>query len=172
MVQEYKKEKVAELKKYFDEYPNYIFINFFGLPVGKVSTLRRELRKIDAKMVVMKNSYIDIIAKEKSYPNLKSLTKGGTAVVFAKDNSNDVAKLLYSVTKDIAISIKGSLVENCLLDDKGTEAFSKLPTKKEMLATVMATMQAPVQNFVFACNDVIASFVRVVKDYASKKEGA
>jgi len=172
MVQEYKKEKVTELKKYFDEYPNYIFIDFFGLPVEKISTLRKELRKNNAKMVVMKNSYIDIIAKEKSYPKLGPLTKGGTAVVFAKDNSNEVAKLLYSISKDIAITIKGSLVENSLLDGKGTEAFSKLPTKKEMLATVMATMQAPIQNFVFACNDVIASFVRVVKDYADKKEGA
>ena len=172
MVQEYKKEKVAELKKYFDEYPNYIFINFFGLPVEKISTLRRELRKIGAKMVVMKNSYIDIIAKEKSYPSLKTFTKGGTAVVFSKDNSNEIAKLLYSITKDIAITVKGSLIENSVFDSKGTEDFSKLPTKKEMLSIVMSTMQAPVQNFVFACNDVIASFVRVVKDYASKKEGA
>jgi large subunit ribosomal protein L10 len=172
MVKTYKKEKVAELKKYFDEYPNYIFINFFGLPVEKISTLRRELRKLDAKMVVMKNSYIDIIAKDKSYPSLDTFTKGGTAVIFARDNSNEVAKLLYSVNRDIPITVKGALVENSLLDNKGTEDFSKLPTKKEMLAIVMATMNAPIQNFVFACNDVVARFVRVVKDYATKKEGA
>lgn len=169
MVQDYKKEKVAELKKYFDEYPNYIFINFFGLPVEKVSTLRRELRKFDAKMVVMKNAYIDIVAKEKGFPSFEAFTKGGTAVVFARENSNEVAKMLYGIVKDIAITVKGAFVEGTVLDASATEAFSKMPTKKEMLATVMATMQAPAQHFVFACNDVIARFVRAVQDYASKK---
>ena len=120
----------------------------------------------------MKNSYIDIIAKNKNMPDVGNFTIQQTAVAFAGENSNDVVKALYNSAKELNFTLKGGYTDGALLDDKQLEAFSKMPGKKEMLAMVMATMQAPTQNFVYACNDAIGRFVRVVKALEESKSKA
>ncbi|OHD15492.1 MAG: 50S ribosomal protein L10 [Spirochaetes bacterium GWD1_27_9] len=173
MAQQYKIDKISELKKkYFDCNRNYVFTDFKGLSVEKISSIRKKLRNLDAKLVVIKNSYIKNIVKEKGIDDLKEIGVGPTAVVFANDTVTEVVKLLFESTKDSPLKIKGGYAEGSLFDAKAIEAFSKLPGKKELIAMVMATMNAPIQNFAYACNDVIGRFVRVVKAYEEKQQQA
>ena len=43
------------------------------------------------------------------------------------------------------------------------EAYSKLPSKLELIAKLMGTMNAPVQNLVYILNAVPEKFVRTLK---------
>ncbi len=172
MPQQYKIDKIAFLTEIFEKYDSYFLINYKGLSVEKITSIRKSLRSLGSKLVVMKNTYIDIIAKNRNIPDLGELTVQQTAVVFAGENSNEVVKTLYNSSKELNFVVKGGFVDGVLLDSNQLEAFSKMPGKKDMLAMVMATMQAPTQHFVYGCNDVIGRFVRVVKALEESKSKA
>lgn len=172
MPQQYKIDKVNDLTKVFDSYNNYFFVNYKGLTVEKITALRKSLRPLNSKLIVMKNSYVDIIAKNKNLPSFDKFTVEQTAVAFAGENSSEVVKALFNSAKENNFTLKGGYADGAVMNDKQLEAFSKMPGKKEMLAMVMATMQAPTQNFVYACNDVIGRFVRVVKALEEQKSKA
>jgi len=174
MPKQYKIDKVTELREYFDKNANYIFTDFKGLNVEKFSKVRKVLRDFNSKLIVLKNNYARIIAKDKKLPNIDKFTVGSTAVVFGNEDINEVVKSLYEFSKDNSLKVKGGYAEGLIMDGVQLEAFSKLPGKKQLLAMVMATMNAPVQHFAYACNDAVARFVRVVNAVAEKKksEGA
>jgi len=161
MAQQYKVEKVEQLKGYFNENKFYIFSNFAGLNVEKITSLRRQLRKVNSNFVVMKNNYIRKILPEDKTVELKAPLFGPTAVAFAKDDVSEVLKVLFNFTKDSTLAVKGGWGEDRSFSAKDLEALSKLPSRKELLAHLLATMKAPIQNFTFACNDVVTRFVRV-----------
>lgn len=172
MIKQYKIDKVKEMREVFDDNKDYLFTDYKGLTVEKFTNLRKLLRKYNSKMVVIKNNYVRIIAKDKSLPNFDNLTVGTTAVVFSKEDTNEIVKILFEFAKTNPLKIKGGYSDGLVMDEKQLEAFSKLPGKKQLIAMVMATMNAPVQNFAYACNDVIGRFVRVVNAIAEKKKSA
>jgi large subunit ribosomal protein L10 len=56
------------------------------------------------------------------------------------------------------------------MDDKGVKALASLPSREELLASLMATMQAPIGQFVRTLNEVPARFVRTVAAVRDAKE--
>lgn len=173
MPKQYKIDKVEELRQYFDTSADFIVADYRGLSVEKISKLRKELTKVGSKLVVMKNNYIKVIAKDKEYPELDNIIKGPTAVAFAAKEINDVAKVLFEYKKESdKLSIKGGFVGNKVMTSADVEALSKLPGKDQLIAMLMATMNAPVQNFVGCCNDVAGRLVRVLDQVAKQKAGA
>ena len=172
MPQQYKIDKVTDLTKVFESYGNYFFVNYKGLTVEKITALRKILRPLGSKLVVIKNCYIDIIAKNRNLPDMGDFTVQQTAVAFTGENSSEVVKALFNSSKILNFTMKGGFSDGALMNDKQLEAFSKMPGKKEMLGMVMATMQAPTQHFVYGCNDVIGRFVRVVKALEEQKSKA
>jgi large subunit ribosomal protein L10 len=172
MVKQYKIDKVKEMKVFFDDNKDYIFTDYKGLSVEKFTNLRKALKKYNAKATVIKNNYVRIIAEDKKIPNVDKFTTGPTAIVFSKDDTNEVVKILFDFTKTSSLKVKGGYADGVLMDDVAIESFSKLPGKKQMIAMVMATMNAPLQNFVYACNDAIGRFVRVVNAIAEKDKPA
>ena len=73
---------------------------------------------------------------------------GPTAIALAKgDTANIVAKALFQAAKDNGkLEIKGGLVGGEIMSAEELEALSKLPTKLELIASLMGTMKAPVQK--------------------------
>lgn len=173
MPKQYKIDKVADLKNYFDNTADFIVTDYRGLSVEKISLLRKELNKVGSKYVVMKNNYIKVIAKDKSYPEMDQIVKGPTAVAFAGKEINEVAKVLFNFQKESdKLKIKGALVAKKVLNSQDVEALSKLPGRDQLIAMLMATMNAPVQNLVMCCNDVAGRLVRVLDQVAKQKAGA
>ena len=47
------------------------------------------------------------------------------------------------------LEVKGGIIDGEVFDPAKMEAFSKLPTKNELIASLMGTMKAPVQYVVY-----------------------
>ena len=62
MAQQYKINKVQDLKEFFEKNPNYIFTDYRGLNVEAITQIRKNLAKSGAKVIVIKNTFIDLIA--------------------------------------------------------------------------------------------------------------
>ena len=169
-IQPYKTEAVGALKNTFDGYSGYIFTDYRGLTVEQITNLRGVLRKQNAEYKVVKNNFAKIAFKELSKPDVGSYLTGPTAVALAKDEAAQIAKSILEFAKETSVKIKGGLVDGQVYDGKQMEAFSRLPSKAELIARLMGTMNAPVRNVLYAMNGVASKLVRTLAAVADKKK--
>jgi len=166
-----KTEAVESLKKDFASANDFIFTDYRGLSVEKITILRRKLREVQAEYHIVKNNYARIAFQQLGKSDVSHLLVGPTAVAIAKKDGAPVAKALVELMKDWTLKVKGGLVGSSVFNAAQTEAFSKLPGRNELLASLMGTMKAPVQNLVYATNGVTTKLVRVLQAVADKKAG-
>ena len=81
-----------------------------------------------------------------------------------------MAKVLVEFAKDAKMEIKGGILDNNLFNAQQVEDFSKLPTRDELLAMLMGTMKAPIQNVVYVLNAVPTKLVRTLQAVADSKK--
>ncbi|MDR1785844.1 MAG: 50S ribosomal protein L10 [Spirochaetaceae bacterium] len=140
-------EAVATARALFEGYNDYIFADYRGLTVEQITGLRRLLRAKESAFKVVKNNFARIAFSEMKIDGVSDFLVGPTAVALAKDDTNDVAKILYDFAKEApALQIKGGYISAELYDPKKLEAFSKLPGKKQLIAMLMAAINGPAQK--------------------------
>ena len=142
-----KEEAVKALKDEFSQYTGYIFTDYRGMTVEQITTLRRTLMKKDAAYRVVKNRFAKIALTELNNQADDQLV-GPTAIALVRgDEANVVAKELFAAGKEGSpIQVKGAMLDGKFFSPEEVEAFSKLPTKLELIASLMGTMKAPVQK--------------------------
>ncbi|MDC7125736.1 MAG: 50S ribosomal protein L10 [Spirochaetales bacterium] len=166
-------EKVAAinaLKEEFGGVDNFIFTDYRGLTVEQISELRGKLKESGSTYKVVKNRFAKIALKELDKPEVGDMLVGPTAVVVSGDEASSAAKELFAFAKDTPVEIKGGLIGSDVFDKSQMEAFSKLPSKQELIAKLLGTMNAPIQNFVYVLNAVPEKFVRTLQAVADSKE--
>lgn len=160
---------VDEVKEMFSGAKDYVFTDFRGLSVDQITTLRRTLREKDADYRVIKNGRAKLAFKQLEKPDVSEYLVGPTAIALAKDDVSAVLKALVDFAKENPVQVKGALVDGTVFDAAQAEELSKLPTREELLAKLMATMNAPLQNLVNVVNGVPQKLVRVLQAVADKK---
>ena len=143
-----KKESVETLKNEFSLYNGYVFTDYRGLTVEQMKALRKNLLSLDSSLRVIKNRYAKIAFKELGTEVKDEDLKGPVAVAYVKgDKGNEVAKTLFKVASDTGkLSVKSAILDGEYFDSAKIEAYSKLPTRNELLASLMGTMKAPIQK--------------------------
>lgn len=166
-------DKVAainELKEEFEGVENFIFTDYRGLTVEQITELRNKLREQGSKYRVVKNRFAKIALRELEKPEVGDLLVGPTAVVVSGEEAGAAAKELFAFAKDAPVEVKGGIIGSEVFDSEQMKAYSKLPTKPELIAKLMGTMNAPIQNFVYVLNAVPEKFVRTLQAVADSKE--
>jgi large subunit ribosomal protein L10 len=148
-VQSSKVAAIAAEKARIDAVKDYIFTDYRGMTVQQISTLRKELGKKDAAFHVVKNNFARLAFEESGLAGSTDLLVGPTAVAYIKEDSNEIAKIIADFAKESPVKMKGGIIERALFSDKQLDAYSKLPSKKQLLSMFMSTMRAPLQNFVY-----------------------
>jgi large subunit ribosomal protein L10 len=161
---------VEYIKGLFQEASDYIFADYRGLTVAQITELRSRLREQNTSFRVIKNRYAKLALKDLEKPEIDSILMGPTAVALPKDESGPAAKILVEFGKDNPVEIKGGIINGRVFNDKQVEEYSKLPTRIELIAKLMGTMNAPIQNFVSTLNAVPQKLVRVLQAVADKKK--
>jgi large subunit ribosomal protein L10 len=148
-VQSYKVDAVKELKDKIQGSADFIFTEYRGLTVEQISTLRKTLREKQAEFHVVKNNFARIAFTELSYPDNAELFAGPTAIAFAKTDSNEVAKAIVDFSKETAVRVKGAYVDKAFMDKAAAEAYSKLPSRNQLIAMFMSGLRSPVQKLAY-----------------------
>jgi large subunit ribosomal protein L10 len=168
-VQQHKVDALEAIKEKLQENRDFIFTDYRGLTVEQITALRGKLREKQAEYRVVKNRYAKRAFEQLEMPDVSDLLIGPTALALLKDDASAVAKVLYDFAKDAPVSVKGSIVDGKLFDGEQTEALSRLPSRDQLIAQLMSTMQAPLQYLVYAMNGVTQKLVRVLQAVADKK---
>lgn len=168
-IQQYKIDAVKKLKDRFGESKDFIFTDYRGLSVEKITDLRTKLRDRQAEYRVVKNRFAKIAFGEMDYNMIDDYLVGPTAIALSKDDAGPVAKALFDFAKEASLEIKGGIIDGKVFTADDVEAFSKLPTKDELYALLMGTMNAPLQHFVGALNAIPSKLVRTLQAVADQK---
>ena len=142
-------EKVAILSEVVDRVKDsdYCFIlDHGGETVANMAKLRADLRKLDSRMLVVKNSFLAKAAKEKGWSDdVNAMLAGKTAIVTGHGEPTAVAKAIMEFVKvsNGKACVKGADYDNKIVDAKMVEALSKVPGKNELRAMLLMLFKEP-----------------------------
>ncbi|OJF76327.1 MAG: 50S ribosomal protein L10 [Treponema sp. CETP13] len=146
-VQPAKIAAIAEAKAVLESYSDYIFTNYRGLTVDQITALRGKLREKDAAFKVLKNNFARVAFADMKIDTVSDYLKGPTAIALGKEDMNEIAKILVDFQKEApALELKAGLIDNEVYDLEKLIAFSKLPGRKQLMAMIAMTVNAPVQK--------------------------
>jgi large subunit ribosomal protein L10 len=150
-IQSAKADALADLKKKIGDSKDFIFAEYRGLTVEQISALRKQLRAKNAVFHVVKNNFARIAFEELGYPkDVEPVLAGPTAVAFTQDDSNEIAKILVDFAKETpALKVKAGLVDKGFMSETEIAAYSKLPSRNQLIAMFMAGLKSPVQKLVY-----------------------
>lgn len=169
-LQQNKLDAVNALVDEFKDVKDFIFTDYRGLTVEQITELRNKLREQDAAFKVVKNRFAKIALNKLERPNADECLVGPTAVALPKGESGVIAKMIIEYAKNAPIDLKGGIIDGNLFSAAEVAAFSKLPTRDELISMVMGTMKAPVQNLVSLLDAIPTKFVRTLQALADSKE--
>ena len=138
---------LAEIKHNLETAKAVIFANYAGLSVADQTTLRAKLSSAGGEFMVAKNNLLKIALREKLGDlsrEVEDVLHGPTAVIFAQTDAVMAAKAVAEFAKDKDLpKIKIGLMDDKILSIKDIETLSQLASREQLLATLLAQLQAP-----------------------------
>ena len=157
-----KQNAIGELKSRFDRMTSLVVLDYKGINVETVTKLRAEFRKAGVEYKVAKNTLVKQALKgSKLLDALKPQLHGMTAFAWSYEDPSAAAKVVKTFLKDNEgkLAVRAGVIDGTLLDAKGvTEQLATMPGKDELRAQLLATMQAPLQQFVALLNAPAQNF--------------
>ena len=155
-----KKEIIEELKEKLAKQKSLVFVDFTGVKVKDFSLFRRKLKADNNELKVAKKTLAQLVFKEKGINvDLKKL-KGEIGFIFGyKDEVSPAKKAWQFSQENKNFKILGGIIGDEIFDFEKMTAIAQLPSREELLAKVVGTINAPVSNFVYALNYNIKGLV-------------
>jgi large subunit ribosomal protein L10 len=169
-----KTELANSLKDKFTKAQVAIFADYKGLTANQSDDLRRQLRAHKTEVKVLKNNVARLLTREGQMGDqakgLMDTLVGPTLVAFAYGDPAAAAKVIHKFSQDNeALKLKDSLMGQKRVDASGIEELAKLPAKEVLLAKMLGTLNAPIQNFVGVLAAVPRSLVTVLAAIEKQK---
>lgn len=143
---------LAEIKHNLDTAKAVILADYAGLSVADQTSLRAKIAAAGADFMVAKNNLLKLALEEKlgGLPrDVADVLRGPTAVIFAQTDAVMATKAVAEFAKDKDLpKIKIGLMDAKILSVKDIETLSQLPSREQLLATLLAQLQAPAQALV------------------------
>ena len=148
-----------------------VLAEYRGLGVDAITVLRKQARAKGVHLQVVKNTLARRAVDGTPYAKLADKMVGPLVYGFS-DDPVSAAKVLSDFAKsNDKLVIKAGAMPNAVLDDAGIKALATLPSREELLAKLLGTLQAPVAKFVQTLNEVPGKFVRTLAALKEQKEG-
>jgi len=169
---EEKKEVVAEVSARLAKAQAVVLAEYRGLPVEQITVLRSQARASGVYLRVLKNTLARRAVQGTPFEKLGDQMVGPLAYGISEDPVA-AAKVLHAYAKaNDKLVIKGGAMPNYVMTAKEVGNLATMPSREQLLATLMGTMQAPVAKFVQTLNEVPSKFVRTVAAVRDQKEKA
>jgi large subunit ribosomal protein L10 len=166
-----KEQIVAQVAATAGRARGMFFTDFTGLTVGQATELRREFRKSAVEFRVVKNTLIrkaleQLTGFDRVFPGLV----GPTGVAFAFDDPVAPAKIIQKFAeKHKKLSLKVCVVEKQVYEGSRLEELARMPTRKELMASILGSVQAPCAGVPNVLQAVLRDLVSVIDEVGKKK---
>ena len=173
-----KQAVVAQLKEQLESAKGVVLTSYKGLTVAQDTELRRELREAGVSYHVVKNTMLRIAAKEAGIEGIEEHLEGTTAFAFSTEDAVAPAKVICGFIKKNkledaeVLTVKVGIVEGKVIGVDEVKALAALPSREELIAKLLGSMNAPISNTVNVLQGVIRNAVYVLDAIRSQKESA
>ncbi len=141
------KEKVVEeLGQIFESSGVVIVAKYTGLTVAEMQDLRARASDAEASVRVAKNRLAKIALDGKSCKDISEYLSGMTVLTYSEDPVA-AAKVAEQFAKEYdKFQILGGSMGGNTLDPAGVEAVSKMPSRDELISSIVGCVGAPAAN--------------------------
>jgi len=169
------------VKDKFGKMTSAVFLDYKGMTVIQATALRAQFRKAGVDYKVVKNTLVKQALKDQAYgPKLNDVLVGMTGIAWCYEDPSAAAKVVKQYKKDAGdagqkLVVKGGVIEGEILSAARVEnELATMPGKDELRATLLATLQAPLQQFVALLQAPTQNFVYVLaaKERQANEGGA
>ncbi len=167
---EAKKTVVEEIKSKIQESKSVVFVKFSGLTVAEDTELRRNFRQNNVEYKVLKNTLVRRAFNDLGVTAFDEDLNGPTSVAFGLDEIS-AAKVIVDAVKKYngKVEVKCAYVDGGKVDVKAVQALASMPSKEELIAKMLGSMQAPISNFVGVLSAMPRGLVVALNAIAEKK---
>lgn len=166
-------EKEAAVKEIADKLTSsksVVVTDYMGLDVAAITELRKNLRESGVEYKVVKNTLARIAAKNAEVEEINELFVGPTAIAFGMDDAVSPAKVLVDFAKDHKeLEIKGGALEGEIINEDKVKSLAEIPPREQLLAQVLAGMQAPISGLVNVLQGNLRGLVQVLNQIKEEK---
>ena len=154
---EIKKVAVAEIVERFKAAQSVVVCGYSGLTVEQVTNLRKLCREQDVHYVVLKNRLVVRALQELGIEGLDPILEGPNAFVFGNKDVTNAPKIVNDFiekNKLTSLEIKGGLMGTEVMDVAAVKGLATLPSRDELLATLVGCLQSPVSSLVAVLDEI------------------
>jgi len=154
---ELKVQVVAEIVEKIKNCQSMVICSYSGLTVEQVTNLRKLCREQEVQYCVLKNRLVLRALQELGISGLENLLEGPNAFVFSTKDVTNAPKVVNDFiekNKLQSLEIKGGLMGTEVMDVAAVKALAALPSREELLATVVGCLVSPVSSLVAVLDEI------------------
>lgn len=147
--QKIKAAVIEEIKEKLEKAESAVVIDYMGATVEEATAMRKQLREANVDYTVYKNTLIAKAVEGTKFEGLKDVLSGPSALAISFDDAIAPARVLNGVMKQYnKMAFKAGVVEGVLYDAEGCKALASIPSRNELIAKFMGSIQSPVSKMV------------------------
>ena len=140
---------IDEIKGKLENAQAAVVIDYMGITVAEADAMRKTLREANVDYTVYKNTLIKRAIEGTDFAPLAEVLDGPSALAISTEDATAPARTLNKIIKDFKkMEFKAGVVEGTYYDKKGIEAVADIPSRDELIAKFMGSIQSPVGKFV------------------------
>ena len=140
---------IDEIKAKLENAQAAVVIDYMGITVAQADAMRKTLRDANVDYTVYKNTLIKRAIEGTEFAPLAEVLDGPSALAISTEDATAPARVLNGIMKDFKkMEFKAGVVEGTFYDKAGVEAVAEIPSRDELIAKFMGSIQSPVGKFV------------------------
>jgi len=169
---EQKQAVVAEVSAELAKAQAVVLAEYRSLQVSEMTELRRKARSSGVYLRVLKNTLARRAVADTPFKGLVDKMVGPLAYGISADPVA-AARVLHEYAKgNEKFVIRAGAMPDVVMSPKEVAALAGMPSRQELLAKLMGTMQAPIAKLARTLNEVPGKFVRTVAAVHDQRQKA
>ena len=166
-----KEEKIKGLQEKLQQAQAIILTDYRGLNVGEITQLRRELEKVEAQYLVVKNSLLKLAVQETELALDEEQLMGPNALALCFGDPIVVLRTLRNFIKDNQLlEIKGGSLPGRVLSLPDINVLEGLRSREALLARLLNSLISPLRSGLAVLSGPQRKFVQVLKAIEETKK--
>ena len=167
-----KERVVEELGQIFESSGVIVVAHYSGLTVAEMQDLRARAREADCAVRVAKNRLAKIALEGKPCASIADFLSGMTVLTYSEDPVAAAKVAEEFARENVKFAILGGAMGEISLDRAGVADVSKMPSREELIASIVGCVGAPASNIAGAVGAPASNIASILSAIEEKSEAA
>ena len=165
-----KQNLLKQYKELLTKSPNYILVSTDQSGTSEITELKKALQECDSEFHVIKNTLFKIAAEETKQPlKIQEITEA-TGIISCGEEPTTPAKILSKIQKEYEVlETKYGVMFGELAEKEQLVQLAEIPSRNELLAKLVGSMQSPISGFVRTVQGNMQDFVMALSEIQKSK---